>query len=144
MTRTKLTALAFAAASVLAVAAAPAIADTVKGKVVYGDTAAYDDEIVVVAPRVWREDSGERSSSTGARVETVTVRNVVTAADLDLRTDGDVRELRRRITASAVDACNEAEREGRGISITTQRQCVRAAERDAMAEANALIAYMRG
>lgn len=132
------------AACALAVLTAPAIADTMKGKVVYGDTPAYDDEIVVVAPRVWREDSGERSATTGARIETVTVRNVVSAADLDLRYDGDVRELRRRIEASATQACIEAEYEGTGVSLTTRRQCVREAAREAEAQADALIAYMRG
>ena len=101
-------------------------------------------EIVVVAPRVWREEASRRDSATGARIETVTVRNVVTAADLDLRYDRDVRELRRRIEASAADACSEAEYEGRGVSITSRRQCVREATREAMTQADDLIAYMRG
>lgn len=146
MTRTssKFVAFAFAAVGALALIAAPALADTVKAKVVYGDTPAYDDEIVVTAPRVWHEDSGERSSSTGARIETVSVRNVVSAADLDLRYDADVRELRRRIETSATQACIEAEHEGTGVPVTTRRQCVREAARDAQAQADELIAYMRG
>lgn len=125
----------------LALLATPALAQSVKEKAPY-DAAYYDDEIVVVAPGVHRETTGRTAS--GARIETLTAQRVVTAADLDLRTEYGADELRRRVRETAVDACAELDRASSGVSLTSDRECIRDAQSEALAEADALIAYRRG
>ncbi|MGQ0532160.1 MAG: UrcA family protein [Caulobacteraceae bacterium] len=124
--------LAFLALSTLALAAAPAVAQSYD-----------DDEIVVVAPGVVREPTGRRTSS-GIPITDLVTQRLVTAKDLDLRYDADVNELHRRIRVTAEDACNDIERASAGMLITSDRECVRDAMRDAMAQADALVYSARG
>lgn len=126
------------AASALALLAAPAIAQKYPS-----DRAYYDNEIVVVAPGVHRESTGRRTGI-GARIEELSTQRIVSTADLDLRSQRDVNELRRRIHATAREACNELERESSGIMLDSTSECVRDAVREAMAEADARIYYARG
>ena len=108
----------------------------------YEDKVAYGDEIIVTAPYVEREVTGR--DVTGARIETLTTSRAVETADLNLRYGGDVRELHRRIDAAAANACREIEDSTANVLITTRSQCVRNAERSAMAQADALVDYARG
>lgn len=130
--------LAWIAASAIALTtlAAPAFAQSVK------DTGYYDDEITVVAPYVYRERTGR--SSSGIPIEELTFQRVVDTTGLDLRYESDVDELYRRIEYTAREACDEVERASRGAPITTERECVREATRDAIAQADALIYARRG
>lgn len=125
-----------ASAIALTTLATPAFAQSVK------ETGYYDDEITVVAPYVYRERTGR--SSSGIPIEELTLQRVVDTDGLDLRYDADVRELYRRIEYTAREACGEVERASRGAPITTERECVRDATRDAMAQADALIYARRG
>jgi UrcA family protein len=120
-----------ASAIALSTFAAPAFAQK------YNDQYTYDDEITVVAPEVYRERTGR--STSGIPIEELSVQRVVDSSDLNLRRNADVYELYRRIEYTAREACNEIMRASRGAPITTQRECVREATRDAMAEADALI-----
>ncbi len=129
-------ALAIATAGALTLIAAPSFAQS------YDDKVAYDDEIIVTAPYVEREVTGR--DVTGARIETLTTSRAVETADLDLRYGSDVRELHRRITGAAANACREIEESTANVLITTRSQCVRNAERSAMAQADALVDYARG
>ena len=103
----------------------------------------YDDEIVVRAPTVEREYTGRRTSI-GAPINELTLRRVISARDLDLRYDADVDELYRRIDIVTAEACAEVERASRGVPLTTRRDCIRDARRDAVAQADDLIYYARG
>lgn len=142
---------AAAALSALAMLAAPASAKDKVAYVAYGDgqpvyysDPGFSDEIIVIAPRgVEHRDTGRRSAS-GARIEELTVQHVVATDDLNLRYDSDVRELRRRIEATAVDSCREIDQQTLGAPETTQRQCINSATRDAMAQADILISNARG
>jgi UrcA family protein len=69
---------------------------------------------------------------------------VISTKDLDLRYDGDVYELHRRIEAVAEESCDEVERASPGVPLTTERECVREAVRDAMAQADDLVYARRG
>ncbi|MGE0740139.1 MAG: UrcA family protein [Hyphomonadaceae bacterium] len=121
---------ALCAVSALALFATPALAQS------------YDNEIVVGPPNVQRETTGR--SASGARIETLSLTRVVSARDLNLRYDADVRELHRRIRDTAVSMCNEIDRSSNGLTITSDRQCVREAVRDAMVQADAMVYYARG
>ena len=129
-------ALALAAAGALTLIAAPSFAQD------YPDKVVYDDEIIVTAPHVQREITGRDAS--GARIETLTTSRAVETGDLNLRYNSDVRELHRRIGDAAVNGRREVEEASTGVSLTTRSQCVRSAERSAMAQADALIGYARG
>jgi UrcA family protein len=135
------------AAGALCVFAAPALAQTAKDKILYNpavyDDGPYDDEVVVIAPGVAREHTGRRTSS-GARIETLRVSHAVDASDLDLRYDAAARELRRRVHATVVDSCLELEAAMTGVALDNRRDCIRHAERDAMAQADRLIYSSRG
>jgi UrcA family protein len=131
-----LSALALAAAGALTLIAAPSFAQS------YDDKVAYDDEIIVTAPYVEHEVTGR--DVTGARIETLHTSRAVEVADLDLRYSRDVRELHRRIGDAAANACTEVEEASTGVSLTPRSQCIRNAERGAMAQADALIDYARG
>jgi UrcA family protein len=126
------TLLLVAAAGALSLIAAPAIAQDY-----------YDDEIIVEAPGVVRERTGERSSI-GAPIEELALQRVISTKDLDLRHDADVYELHRRIHNVAAESCDEVDRASQGVPLTTERQCVREATRDAMAQADALVLQARG
>lgn len=145
MTSSVRPALAIVAAALIATIAAPALAQD-KVKIAHGDPyydAAYDDEVVVIAPgRIHSETVGR--SASGARIENVTTQRIVSASDLDLRTDYGVDELRRRIHATVVDACRDIEASSPNVQITTRTECVRRAERDAYAQADQLVYYARG
>lgn len=116
--------------------AAPAFAQKYDGQYY------YDDEITVVAPEVYRERTGR--SSSGIPIDELTFQRVVETRDLDLRRNADVDELYRRIESTAREACDEVARASQGAPLTTRRECVRDATRDAMAEADALIYSRRG
>ncbi|MBP6689897.1 MAG: UrcA family protein [Hyphomonadaceae bacterium] len=124
------------AAIALATFAVSASAQSVK------DTGYYDDEITVIAPYVYRERTGR--SSSGIPIEELTFQRIVDTNGLDLRYDSDIDELYRRIEYTAREACDEVERASRGAPITTERECVREATRDAVAQADALIYARRG
>lgn len=131
--------IALAAASALALLASPSFAQTYEPKQpYYGD----DENIIVTAPGVQREVTG-RSSSTGAPIVTLTEQRVVDTSDLDLRYNGDVRELHRRINDTVASACRNVERR-LDAPVDQPSDCVRAATRDAMAQADDLIAIARG
>jgi UrcA family protein len=133
---TYLRSLLAAAVGALALITAPAIAQDY-----YYDEG---DDIIVEAPGVVRERTGRRSSS-GIPIEELTLQVVVTTSDLDLRySNADVDELYRRIDYTVRDACNEVERASQGVPITTERQCIREATRDAYAQADALVYARRG
>ena len=136
MKRFHLSALALAAAGALTFIAAPSFAQS------YDDKVAYDNEIIVTAPYVERETTGRDAS--GARIETLTTSRAVETADLNLRYSGDVRELHRRIGDAAANACREVEEASTGVSLTPRSQCIRDAERGAMAQADTLVEYARG
>ncbi len=126
------TLLIAAAATALSLLAAPAIAQS------------YDDEeIIVRGPTVERYRTGERSSI-GAPIEELTLVRVISTKDLNLRYDGDVYELHRRIEAVAEESCDEVDRASQGVPLTTERECVREAVRDAMAQADGLVYARRG
>lgn len=130
MSHLRPTLLIAAAASVLF--AAPALAQSY-----------YDDDIVVRAPTVEREYTGRRTAI-GAPINELTLQRAVPTRDLDLRYDADVDELYRRIDFVTARACDEVERASRGVPLTTRRDCIRDARRDAVAQADALIYYARG
>ena len=136
MKSSHLSALALAAASALTLIATPCFAQS------YDDKVAYDDEIIVTAPYVQRAVTGR--DVTDARNETLTTSRAVETADLNLRYNNDVRELHRRIGDAAANACREVEEASAGVSLTPRSQCIRDAERDAMAQADTLIDYARG
>ena len=131
-----LSAFALAAAGALTLIAVPSFAQS------YDDKGYYDDEIIVTAPYVQREVTGR--DTTGALIETSTTQRAVETGDLDLRYNGDVRELHRRIGDAAANACRELEESSPGVSITPRSQCIRDAERGAMIQAEAMINYARG
>lgn len=132
MSNLRPTLLIAAAASAFCFFAAPAIAQDY-----------YDDEIIVRGPTVERTYTGRRSSI-GAPINELTLQRTISTKDLDLRYDGDVRELYRRIDRVAYEACDEVERASQGVLLTTRRDCIRDATRDAMAQADDLIYIARG
>lgn len=125
-----------ASAIALTTLAAPAFAQK------YDDQYYYDDGITVVAPEIYRERTGR--SSSGIPINELTAQRVVETRDLDLRRNADVDELYRRIEYSAREACEDIARASQGAPLTTRRECVRDATRDAMAEADAMIYARRG
>jgi UrcA family protein len=135
MTRSKITALALTSLSALTLWIAPAFAQT------YNDRPHDDETIIVTAPRVHGEVTG-RSGTTGASVVTLSEQRIIDASDLDLRYSSDARELRRRINDTVADACRQVERRIEA-PVDPPRDCICDATRDAMAQANELIAYAR-
>lgn len=143
MTTLRTALLSIAALGAFALAA-PAIAKDLKEQGAYGESAdVYSDEIIVIAPRVYRDDTGERTSS-GVPIQELTLQRAINTHDLNLRRDDDVAELHRRIRETARDACNDVERASQGVLLTTERECVRDATRDAMAQAESLVLVRRG
>jgi UrcA family protein len=140
MNGSKFATFALAAAGALTLLAAPAPAQDYYR----ANQPVYDDEedIVVTAPGVHREITG-RSASTGAPIETLTEQRVVTTDDLDLRYDGDVQRLYRRIDRTVAAACRSVERRV-DTPLDDDRDCVRDARNDAFAQADHLIAEARG
>lgn len=134
--------VAFATASLLAAAAAPSFAQTYyEPKQPYYENESED--IIVTAPGPSRYDTGRRTSS-GAPIQVVTAQRVVETGDLNLRySNYDVDVLRQRIRDNVTDACREVQSEVQ-TPLDTQRDCIRAATRDAMAQADDLIATARG
>ncbi|MBL8547724.1 MAG: UrcA family protein [Hyphomonadaceae bacterium] len=136
------TLLSIAAISTCAIAAAPAFAKDIKSGGVYAEPA-YGDEIIIVAPEIYRRDTGRRTSS-GIPEQELTLQRAVSAHDLNLRYDTDVAELQRRVRATAEDICDEIGRASSGGVITPERECVREATRDAMVQVDALVHSRRG
>jgi UrcA family protein len=83
-----------------------------------------DGEIVVEAPRkvAAPQPPGERSTSTGAPLMTLTMRIPVLFGDLDLRRPEDGERLMTRIQNVASFACNELDR---AYPLTSDPDCVR-------------------
>lgn len=125
-----------AAASALALLAAPARAQPA-GKDPYAADV-YADEIIVIAPGVRRDDTGRRTSS-GAPINELSTQRVVAFNDLDLRYDGDIRELRRRIHDAAVDACREIEASTAEPLLDSRSDCVRDAEQAGVEQINSIV-----
>lgn len=119
-----------AGASALALIATPALAQS------------YNDEIIVGPPTVERHTTGR--SSSGIPIEEMSITRVVSARDLDLRYDADVHELHRRISVTARAMCDDLDRASSGLMITSDRECVRDAVRDAMAQVDVAIYHARG
>ncbi len=141
MTPPRTTLLAIAALGAFAIAA-PALAKDLKDQGYAGEPAAYSDDITIFAPRVYRERTGRTTS--GIPIEELTLQRAVSTHDLDLRRNADVEELHRRIRETAEQSCDEINRASQGAPLTTERECVREATRDAMAQADALIYARRG
>lgn len=137
----RITLLSVAAAGASAIAA-PAIAKDVKSGGEYAE-AAYSDDIIITAPEIYRRDTGRRTSS-GIPEQELTLQRAVSARDLNLRYDGDVAELQRRVRDTAESICDELGRASSGGLITPERQCVREATRDAMVQVDALVYARRG
>lgn len=145
MIRTTL--LSIAAIGAIAVAA-PALAQNAKDKgeaytATAADTSVYGDEIIVIAPGVYRDDTGRRTSS-GIPIQELTTQRAIDTYDLNLRRDADVAELHRRIRETAEEACEDIERQSRGPLISSERECVREATEDAMEQAEDLVLVRRG
>lgn len=140
MIRTTL--LSLAAIGAIAFAAPALGQDKVKSDV-YAEDATYSDEIIVIAPGVYREDTGRRSSS-GIPIQELTTQRAVDTYDLNLRRDADVAILHSRIRETAEEACDEISRASQGAPLTTERECVREATRDAMEQAENLVLVRRG
>lgn len=127
-----------AAASALTFAMSPSFAEKTAETALYANE---EEEIVIYPYGVRRESIGR--SPLGARVEEISLSRIVSADGLDLRYDGDVDELRRRISYTAQLVCDELDAELRGHSMTTDRQCVRDAVRDAEPQVDALVQRSR-
>lgn len=96
-----------------------------------------DNDDIIVSPRVHHERIGR--GPLGNRVERVSISDVVSARDLDLRSDYDVDVLHDRVHYTAVSLCDELDRELRGLSETSDRQCVRDAVHDARPQVEAMV-----
>lgn len=94
------------------------------------------EEVVVVAPRLVRHDVGR--TSTGGRVELVSLTRHVSAGDLDLTRHADVLELQTRINDTAKEACDYLAEMFPFASEDTP-DCVRQAVDGAMAQAQKAI-----
>jgi UrcA family protein len=81
--------------------AAPAQAQPDEGYYGDGNSASVGD-VVVVAPHHY-----ERSTATGATIETISTSRVVDASDLDLSNPDDMGILRDRVERAANSACNQ-------------------------------------
>ena len=125
-----------AAASAFALLAAPALAQSVNKGSAAADV--YADEVIVIGPRVQRDYTGRRTS-TGAPINELSTQRVIAFNDLDLRYEGDIRELRRRIHDAAVDACREIEASTAEPLLDSRSECVRDAERDGVEQINSLV-----
>jgi UrcA family protein len=129
------------AAAALALAAVPAVAKDVTYNPYYTPAATAPvtyttaEGDIVVTPYT-REHI--RRSPLGGRDERVSMSARVATHDLNLRYDGDVRELNRRVTFTARDLCNELERVARD-TITSDRECVRGAIRSAQPQIDAAV-----
>ena len=128
--------MALAAASALALLAAPALAQNYGDKDYYGD----EKDVIVVAPRHYVP---HRDAATGAPVETLAEQRVIETADLDLRYDRDVHELYRRIDHTVAAACLSV-RDRLDVPLDSSRTCMHDAREVAMAQADRLIADARG
>lgn len=94
-----------------------------------------EDRIVVTAPAV----EYERDRFRLGEAESVSVTRIVSTADLDLRYEGDLDELHRRVAFAAELACDDAEVLIRD-SLTADRECEREARRDAGRQIEAAVA----
>jgi UrcA family protein len=131
-------AIALAAASALALLAAPAFAQNYGDKTQYGD----DETIIVVGPRLHGPGS-DRDAATGAPIDTVTEQRVIETKDLDLRDDRDVHELYRRIDRTVAAACRSVQ-DRLDVPLDSNQTCMHDAREDALAQADRLIADARG
>jgi len=131
-------AIALAAASALALLAAPAFAQNYGDKPQYGD----DETIIVVGPRL-HGPGGDRDAATGAQIDTVAEQRVIETKDLDLRDDRDVHELYRRIDRTVAAACRSVQ-DRLDVPLDSNRTCIHDAREDALAQADRLIADARG
>ncbi len=98
--------------------------------------------ITIIAPYVVHRKVVGRSTI-GAPIEVMSVSRSVSYADLDLRRTADAAELKKRISATAKDACNYLFSTNQGIAlppVTSSRTCVKAATAEAMMLANDVIA----
>ncbi|HEY2661812.1 MAG TPA: UrcA family protein [Caulobacteraceae bacterium] len=99
-----------AALAGLTLAASPALAQSSysndgyyqNDRASYSETSGDTADITIYAPR-----HSERSSSTGAPIETVSASRVVYVGDLDLGARWGVSRAKARIVHAARDACNQ-------------------------------------
>lgn len=106
-----------------------------------GDEATSDgqiEEIVISAPWMARREVVERRTSTGARIEEITLTRSVDYSDLELERTEDARELERRIEDVARQSC-EVLADEFPLADTDTQSCVESARRDAMAQARQAI-----
>jgi UrcA family protein len=120
-----------------------ALSGAVAGLALITPAIAQDDADITVRPPyvVHRHSLGR--SAIGAREEEISVSRVVTTADLDLRSDEDVDELYHRVADTARLVCDEAGALLHDASVTSDRECVRSAMRDAAPQVRGVIAEAR-
>jgi len=111
----------------LAVAAGPVVAQEVQ-------------EVTVIAPLSVRQPVGRTSS--GGTVDLITVTHRVGYADLDLTRSADAAALRARVDETAKVACKQLKT--LYPLVPADPDCVKAALKDAMAQADAAIAAAGG
>jgi len=66
------------------------------------------EEVVVVAPRLFRREQVGRAAS-GAPIERISVTRRVSYSDLDLKLHADVMELERRVADMSKEACEQTD-----------------------------------
>lgn len=96
-----------------------------------------EEELTVEAPRPTQDVVGR--TYTGAKVVAYSLSRYVSYADLDLRRYAGVTALRRRIRATAKDACEDLAQDYPLLQVS-EPQCVRQAVSGAMTRAQAAIA----
>ena len=102
--------------------------------------------LTVVAPRVVRREVSGPARFQGAPIEVLSLAHTVNFGDLDLTTQDGVDEFQKRIMYSALDACNELEREYPSniyVLIPPDQNCADTTARAALAVAKDIIAAAR-
>jgi UrcA family protein len=74
------------------------------------DVSGPNEEITVLAPRAVRQQTLQPAIGKKLGIQLLTVRRMVSYADLNLSKATDAKELETRITAAAVMACTDLER----------------------------------
>jgi UrcA family protein len=97
------------------------------------------EEITIEGSRMTKEVVG-RSSSTGARIELVTLARHASYSDLDLSTHSGALELQKRVELTAKAACKELDQLFPfGVNSSNTRSCVSKATNSAKVQVQAAI-----
>jgi len=98
------------------------------------------EEVVVVAPRLYRREQVGRAAS-GAPIERISVTRRVSYADLDLKLHADVMELEKRVRDMAKEACEQTDTLFRLENLEpSTAECIRRTEDAAMLQVHEAIA----